>query len=231
MNLIKTPLAIASFMAASMLAPALAQAEGLSFNIGAVSLYKSRGVDQDFVAAGNKSSKNFRPAIQGGVDYAFGNGFYVGNWNSTGKFKNADLEVDLYGGYRGEFTKGLGYDVNYARYLYPNQSNWNANELSFSLSYDAFSVKIQHGVVGSMDGQSRLSFGYTRPLNDKLTFNAGVGFRNDKAGNFEDYSIGLGYDLGNALALSGTVSGATKQNDVTDGSRDARLVLGIRKSF
>lgn len=92
-------LAIAAASAA-VIAPA--QAQGLSFNIGAVSLYKSNGIDQDTRQEDNR--KAFRPAIQGGVDYDFGNGFYVGNWNSTGKFGDANIEIDLYAGYAGQLT-------------------------------------------------------------------------------------------------------------------------------
>ena len=218
----KFKLALVSAAAAALLVPAVAQAQ-LSFNIGAVSLYKSSGTDQEGV------NKDWRPAIQGGVDYEFGNGFYVGNWNSTGKFGDANVEIDLYGGYRGEITKGLGYDVAFLRYVYPNAAGWNGNELAFSLSYDAFSAKITRGVQGSIDEFSRLSFGYTRPLTDKLTLKAGVGFRNMKGNN--DYSVGVSYDLGNALSTSATFSGGTSKASFADGSRDNRLVLGVSKSF
>lgn len=221
----KFKLTLVSVATAALLLPAVAQAQ-LSFNIGAVSLYKLYGVDQDM------ANKNWRPALQGGVDYAFDNGFYVGNWNSTGKFGDADLEIDLYGGYRGEITKGLGYDVGFASYLYPSSGgDWNGNEVYFSLSYGPVSARITRGVSGSIDKYARLSLAYAQPLTDKLTFKAGLGFRNTAAGNFDDYSLGLSYDLGNALALSGTIAGATKQNTVADGSRDNRLFVGINKSF
>ena len=225
----KFKLALVSAAAAALLVPAAAQAQ-LSFNIGAVSLYKSSGVTQNWI--NGKDSKNFSPAIQGGVDYEFGNGFYVGNWNSTGKFEGADVEIDLYGGYRGEITKGLGYDVAFLRYIYPNATSvWNGNELAFSLSYDAFSAKITRGVRGSIDEYSRLSFGYTRPLTDKLTLKAGVGFRNDAAGNDDDYSIGASYDLGNATSVSTSFSGTTKKSARSLNRGDNRLVLGVSKSF
>ena len=106
MNRFLRPLA-AAIALASITAPAVA--EGLSYNVGLTSLYKYNGLDQDV-----RAPKNARPALQGGADYAFGNGLYVGNWNSTGKFGaqgNADLEIDLYGGYRGEFGQGWRYDV------------------------------------------------------------------------------------------------------------------------
>lgn len=60
---------------------------------------------------------------------------------------------------------------------------------------------------------------------------AGLGFRNNAARNFDDYSIGLGYDMRNALSLSGNFAGATKKNEDDRNRRDNRLVLGISNSF
>ena len=52
----------------------------------------------------------FSPALQGGFDWSQ-NGFYLGNWNSNIGFTNAGIEMDFYGGYKGEIAKDLGYDV------------------------------------------------------------------------------------------------------------------------
>ena len=89
---------------AAMAEDAPAAPPPLTFNIGVVSLYKASGIDQDV-----REPKNFRPALQGGADYAADNGLYAGVWASTGKFGNsakADLEIDLYGGYRGGDHRG-----------------------------------------------------------------------------------------------------------------------------
>ncbi|MEO7150857.1 MAG: TorF family putative porin, partial [Burkholderiaceae bacterium] len=50
-----------------------AQDSPLSFNLGAVTDYRYRGISQT----------RFKPALQGGLDYAFPTGFYVGAWAST----------------------------------------------------------------------------------------------------------------------------------------------------
>ena len=65
-------------MASSAFAQAAEPASPLTFNLSLTSNYKFRGQDQD-----QSKSRAFKPAINGGVDYAFANGFYVGNWNST----------------------------------------------------------------------------------------------------------------------------------------------------
>lgn len=64
---------------------------------------------------------NYGPAFQGGIDIAHSSGFYVGNWNSNVKdtlFNGASLEMDFYGGYKGEFS-GIGYDLGAIYYYYP----------------------------------------------------------------------------------------------------------------
>lgn len=227
MPLNTTRLALAAVFASAALAPVLAQAEGgLSFNIGAVSLYKSNGIDQD-----NRAPKNFIPALQGGVDYDFGNGLYVGNWNSTGKFGDARAEIDLYAGYKGELGNGLSYDVGFASYIYPNSGGgWNGNELYGSLSHGIFTARYTHGVSGAIDRLARLSLGLAQPLTDALTLNAGVGFRNNRnADGAYDYNLGVSYDLGNDLSTTAVVS-AAQRSKVGDAGK-ARLVVGIKKSF
>jgi uncharacterized protein (TIGR02001 family) len=83
----KVKLAIASVLAVVVMVPVVAQAD-VAYNIGVVSLYKSKGVDQN-----TGEAKDFRPVLQGGVDWTHASGFYVSNWNSTGKFGAANLEL------------------------------------------------------------------------------------------------------------------------------------------
>ena len=78
----------------------------LSFNIGGVSDYRYRGISQT----------RLDPALQAGMDFGEG-GFYLGTWASQIKwvkdaYGEASLEVDLYGGYKGDIIKdSLTYDV------------------------------------------------------------------------------------------------------------------------
>ena len=213
-------------IAAAIAAPVAAQE--LSFNIGVVSLYKSSGIDQDMRAA-----KSFRPALQGGVDYDFGNGFYVGNWNSTGKFgenSGADLEIDLYAGYAGQINDDLGFDVGVQRFVYPSDNTWNANEWYASLSYGIVTAKYTRGFSNG-NKNARLGLSIEQPLNEQMTLTAGVGFRNNvNLGGAYDYNIGVSYDLGNDLSASAAISAAEKTADVGEAGK-ARLVVGISKSF
>src|SRR5450755_1123721 len=85
----------------------------LSFNVSVTSDYRFRGISQT----------RLKPALQGGVDYALSSGFYVGAWASTIQWikdngVKGPVELDLYGGYKGEIQKDLGYDVGLLQYAY-----------------------------------------------------------------------------------------------------------------
>lgn len=224
MNRFLPPLAAAIALAT---ATAPAAAEGLSFNLGLTSLYKYNGIDQDV-----RAPKNVRPALQGGVDVDFGNGLYVGNWNSTGKFGTqgqADLEIDLYGGYRGEFGQGWRYDVGAIRFVYPKDNSWNANEWYVRLGHGIFSAQYGHG-FGNGNKTARLALSLAQPLSEKLTLEAGIALRNrHNMDSAKDAHLGLVYDLGGGLTTSARISGA--ETAKTGPAGKTRLVVGLVKTF
>ncbi|CAM5218969.1 putative protein (TIGR02001 family) OS=Castellaniella defragrans OX=75697 GN=HNR28_001161 PE=4 SV=1 [Castellaniella defragrans] len=200
-----------------------------SFNISTVSLYKSRGVDQD------GRDQAMRPALQGGLDYTSASGFYLGNWNSSGRFGHADVEIDLYGGYRAQLTKDLGLDLGYIHYLYPGESDWSDGEVYAGLSYQRLTFKVYRGMRPHVnEGDMYYEAGYTQPLADKLDLKLGLGYQQYRVEDLSskiDYSVGLSYALFKHVAVSGTVAGATHRNEVDDGSRDTRFILGVGAAF
>lgn len=97
--------------------------------------YDFRGITQ--------SAKD--PAIQGSIDYAADNGWYVGAWGSNidfGPGTDADIEVDVYTGFTGTSEGGLGYDVGLVYYTYPSESDLNYFEIYGSVSYEWFKGKL-----------------------------------------------------------------------------------------
>ncbi len=223
------------FLASGLVLAATAtSAADLSYNISAVTLYKASGVDQDYSTANDAGfDKATRPAIQGGVDADLGGGLYVGNWNSTGEFGDASIEVDLYGGYAGELSGGLSYDVGYAHYVYPGQSDWNGGELYVSMSMAGLTAKITNGLNGSTkDGDNpkrRLSFTYDLAVSEAVGLSATYGVRNAAAGSFNDYALGMTYAMDDTLTFSATLAGGT--NSAADAARKGRLILGVGTSF
>lgn len=128
-------------VAGTTLIGAQAQALGLSGNVGVASNYIWRGVSQT----------DDQAAISGGLDLSTDMGIYLGTWISnvdfsgtsqvrdvdgnvvTAKGDDKGYEMDLYGGYAGEWDK-LGYDVGVILYAYPTQDS-SDDQLNFSEVY------------------------------------------------------------------------------------------------
>lgn len=86
-------------------------------NVNLVSQYRFRGIDQTWG----------RPAVQGGADLSFANGFYAGTWASNvsgNSYPGGNLELDYYAGYNGKIGEDLGYTVGGYSYWYPG-ANYN----------------------------------------------------------------------------------------------------------
>ena len=163
----KSALATVAVLAATG-GPAIAFADDapaaspLTFNVGAVSDYRYRGISQT----------KLKPALQGGADYANGP-IYVGTWLSTISWvkdsmkiyngagagtpgfvpveeKGAPLEWDLYGGTKGDIIKDtLSYDVGVLAYVYVGEkfheigmSNPDTGEFYGALTYGVFTGKV-----------------------------------------------------------------------------------------
>ncbi|MDQ0070072.1 uncharacterized protein (TIGR02001 family) [Variovorax boronicumulans] len=219
--------------------PMLVSAQ-LSGNVALTTNYKFRGQDQDMLGRNDYAkTRGFKPAIQGGFDYAFGDsGFYVGNWNSSVNWlKGNSIETDLYGGYK--FKAGpLDLDVGALTYVYPGNASGNTTELYGSAGYTSeaigsFTLKYSHtvskdyfGYAGNKAGSGLkgtntgyLNLAYSKEIAPKLTLKAAVGYTNMSSDirslgyrNYVDYNVGASYDFGNGLSLAGSVQGANKKS-------------------
>lgn len=226
---------IASLLFAALPAvPSLAHAEEapaaspLTGNFTLVSDYRFRGISQTKKA----------PAIQGGIDYVHASGFYLGTWassvNSGSMYAGgAGLELDLYGGYRGEVAPGLGYDVGYLYYYYPSANmnknggpsqRYNNQEVYAALSYAGLTGKVSYALSdyfglnsgsigfsgglpanGNSKGTVYYDLSYSREVMDKLTLLAHVGHTSYAHYSTLDYSD---YKLGLTYDMKGWLLGA-----------------------
>jgi uncharacterized protein (TIGR02001 family) len=233
-------------LALSTALPAFAQEtpDPLSFNVSAVSEYRYRGISQT----------RLKPALQGGLDYAAPNGFYIGAWASTIKWikdagGDADVEIDVYGGYKAEVAKGLTLDVGLLQYYYPsNKLNPSANTLEVygALSYGPVTAKYSHSTTnlfGFADTKGSGYFDVTAnfDLGDGMTLTPHVGHqtvKHNSAASYTDYSLTLAKDF-SGLVLSAGVIGtdankAVYTSAVTAGSKflgKTMLVVGLKKTF
>ncbi len=216
----------------------------LSFNIGATTDYRFRGISQS----------RLDPAIQGGVDYAHKTGLYVGAWASSIKWiidqpgGNADAEIDLYGGYKGS-AGDVGYDVGLLRYQYPSHNlgvSPNTTELYGALTFGPVTAKYSHALTNTFGFANSKSSGY---LDISASFDLGGGWSvvphighqritgavNPQA-SYTDYALTVNYDFGNGLVASAAAIGcdARKAVYVTPAGKNTGhdgLVLGLKYSF
>ncbi len=238
----KTLLGIATLVTAAAL-PATSYA-GLAFNLGAFTDYRFRGISQT----------RLDPALQGGVDYDI-NGFYVGAWASNIKWikdagGDADVELDLYGGYKGQIMEGLAYDVGVLRYQYPsNQLNPSANttEIYGAVSYGPATLKYSHSVTDLFGFADSKNSGY---LDLSAGFDVGAGItltphlgyqkvRRNHNANYTDFALTASKDFSGFVVSLALVATDTKKPGGTyayvspSGKNLGRTgaVLGLKYNF
>jgi uncharacterized protein (TIGR02001 family) len=234
-----TQLSIASLLSIAAVG-AFAQAKApepdytLSFNVGAVTDYRYRGISQT----------RQKPALQGGLDFSHKSGFYLGAWGSTIKWikddgrksgldsGNSNVEIDLYGGYKGSINKDVGFDVGLLQYWYPGNkyknltdANANTTELYGAITFGPVTAKYSHSVSNlfgfNAPGKSSKGSGY---LDLTGNFDLGSGWsvaphigyqrvKNWSDYSYTDYSIGISKDLGNGLVVTGSIVGTDAGKD------------------
>jgi uncharacterized protein (TIGR02001 family) len=227
--------------------PTLAQdANPLSFNASLTTDYRYRGISQT----------RLKPALQAGVDYTLPRGFYIGAWASTIKWVkdaggDASVEIDVYGGYKGEINKEFTYDVGVLTYQYPSNklpTSANTTEIYGALSFGPATVKYSHSVTDTFGFPDSKDSGYLEAV---ASFDVGSGFtlaphlgyqRVAKNGDYSytDYSLTLskevsGFVLSAALVGADTksINGAKAYASPVNGKdmSKAGLVVAVKKTF
>ena len=213
----------------------------LSFNVGAVTDYRFRGISQS----------RLKPALQGGADFAHSSGFYVGAWASTIKWikdagGDASAELDVYGGYKGS-AGAIGYDLGVLRYQYPSHDlaiSPNTTELYVAGTFGPATLKYSHAVTNAFGFEDSKNSYY---VDLSAAFDMGNGWsltphigyqkiKNNSDFSYTDYALTLGKDFGNGLSASAAVVGtdADKNGYVTPAGRftgRTGLLAGLKYSF
>lgn len=193
----------------------------VTYNVGVVSQYRYRGLAQTKGDA----------ALQGGVDYANANGFYLGAWGSTIKWiKDAGtvgetqvkgpVELDIYGGYKFE-AAGVAYDVGFLRYEYLSNTlknagptnkygNANTSEIYGAATYSVATLKYSDSLTNLF---GNLNSKHSTYWDLSATFDLGSGYtlvphigrqtvKNSSALSYTDKALTLNKDLGDGLSAS-----------------------------
>ena len=223
--MLKTTLTTAVLLAAS--SAAFAQVGSpepeylVTFNVGAVTDYRVRGIAQT----------SFKPALQVGADFAHKNGIYLGTFASNVKWvkefngaTKGSYEIDLYGGFKDAISSTLSYDVGLITYQYPGNNsggagtpgeglyaNASTTEAYGALTYRMFTLKYNRSLsnfLGNLDSKGSQYFDLSAnfDLGQGFTLTPHIGRQliphQPLPGNYSDASLTLAKDLGNGLVLS-----------------------------
>jgi uncharacterized protein (TIGR02001 family) len=232
----------------------------LAYNVGVTTDYRYRGISQS----------RLKPAVFGGVDFAHKNGMYLGAWASSitwikdlstaGFETKGPIELDLYGGYKGELNKEVSYDIGLLQYAYlgntlskaaaPGFGDANTTELYAAATYKQFTAKYSHSMGRLFGTLGSNNSGY---IDLSANFDLGNGWsvvphigRQRVSGNataiygvspaYTDYSVTVNKDI-DGLVISAAVVGTNANpafytNTVANQNMGkSGLVVSIKKNF
>ncbi|APV52359.1 hypothetical protein BWI17_07950 [Betaproteobacteria bacterium GR16-43] len=188
--------------------------------LGLFTEYEYRGISQ--------TSED--PALQLNLDYAHSSGLYAGFFFSNIKWlkdtayaggfnTDANLEWDIYAGYKFEPIKDWTLDVGYLRYEYPRTGAFNpkpnTDEVYIGVTYSIATLKYSYSFndtfgVPKSEGSDYIELSVTYPVGDTKLSLTGVagkqrykgtqsgGFNNDEL-SYSLYKLGAVYDFGSGF--------------------------------
>ena len=202
--------------------------------VAAYTEYEYRGISQT----------SEKPALQLNLDYAHKSGFYIGTFVSNIKWlkdiaevngfsTSANIEWDIYGGFKYPVGGDVTLDVGYLRYEYPSSSEFNpkpnTDEVYIGASWGPATLKYSYSIndtfgVANSKGSDyiELSVNYPLPQLEKLTINGVLGHQQYRHNDPLDYTVwklGATWDFG-----SGFTAGAYYKD--TNADKSAYTVKG-----
>jgi uncharacterized protein (TIGR02001 family) len=216
--------------AAPPAAPAETPEHTFAAKLGLWTEYEYRGISQT----------SEKPALQLNLDYSHRSGFYLGTFLSNIKWlkdtaevngfsTSANLEWDIYGGFKYEVVKDLVLDVGYLRYEYPSSSEFspkpNTDEVYLGFTYGPLSGKYSYSIndtfgVPNSKGSDYFELDYNQPItpiSDKLTFNGVVGHQTYAHNGQLSYTVwkaGATWDFGGGWNAGGYVKGTDAESEL-----------------
>jgi len=212
-------LLLSGVLAASSLATTVQAAESpVTANFAVTSNYIFRGVTQTSDIA----------AVQGGIDYAHGSGFYVGTWMSNYS-TGSQYENDIYGGYTMEIGS-VGMDFGTILYRYPvgpTQSDLQEVYANFAIKDFEFGVALTISKEGNPADENDLYYwgSWSTDLKKDLSLGVLVGGYDYDAAATEDYNH---YQVS---LTKGDFIFALDKNDLTGDAGDLRMSISWSQGF
>ena len=220
----------------------------IAANVTVVNDYRYRGISQS----------NFKPAIQGGFDYAHESGFYIGNWNSSiswisdaygqngsvggngsaGRQVSSQIEMDFYAGIKKELIgAGFASDLGFLQYYYPTSGIPNTNGATANPNTSEVYVA-QNFTFGPLTGFGKVSYALSTLFG---TVNSRGSYYPDLTLNYDTgiWGVALNGHIGYQYVAGNTVNGATSYAGLAYGNNTTNSSLysysdwklGVTKDF
>jgi uncharacterized protein (TIGR02001 family) len=219
----------------------------LTANMALSTQYRYRGLMQT----------DNKPEISGGFDFTHNSGFYLGNWDSNISWLSdedsrvsAPIEMDFYGGYRGNIVDDVPFDVGVLEYYYPGDypsgfTRPDTTELYGSVGYGPMTFKYSYSptnLFGFAETKGSQYFDLSGNFDTGvwgLTVNAHAGYQyvhNLDNGSYFDWKLGVTKDLGKGLSVSVAYIDTNADKTVYTNSRGAFMgrataLASISKTF
>lgn len=228
--------------AAVLLASPAVFAGTLTGNVGVVSDYMFRGLDQSANGA----------AVQGGVDYGFDNGIYTGLWVTNAALAGGN-EADVYAGY-GMTLGAFKLDFGAIYYLFSEDTeqgtapNTDYAEIYASGTVGPATIRLFYApefgldkggaISGDPDKNEMLYFSASvdLPFNETLSlvpqigFSAGDGVKDAFGDEYIDYSLTATKKLENDWSVSLALIGTNLEPNPANND-NPKFVIGFKKNF
>jgi uncharacterized protein (TIGR02001 family) len=151
------------------------------------------------------------PAVQASFDYKHPAGVFLGTWasNVDEKISAGNIEIDFYGGYRGQLIENLSYELSIIYYWYPGGSRdpkLDYVELHGGLNYTFAGLPMEPNVG--------IGFNYSP---DFFGEDGNAYFYNGTLRLSLPYGFGLGFELGYQNVEGGKLTGNGRGLDGQDG--------------
>lgn len=203
---------LAAAIAGSLLWSSYASAAGsISTNIGVVSEYHFRGVQQTSDASASA-----------GLNYSNG-GFYAGTWAAD---VNDGLEIDFFGGYNFNLTNKLSGSLGFTTYQYTGDFDSEYNEVNLGLSYGMLSANYAIGTRGDDADLGIVETDYTF-LSLTLSYQGFYG----TFGTYGDETDGEYFEAGWSTTISEFNVGVSTIFSGSDLNDDETIYFSIGKTF
>lgn len=209
---------LTAIMLLSVPLAALADDAPVSKVVGSIS------ATNDYIFRG-LSQTNRKPAFQPSIEYDDASGWYAGAWGSniswlsdastSAAHISSSLEIDLYTGYRGNFSPDWAYDVGLYTYYYPGTypagfTRPYTTEAYASLTWKGIALKYSYGFTNlfgfpNSKHSDYVDLSYNYEFTPSWTLNSHVGHQdvpNTPGFSYYDWRVGVtkafanGYSVG-----------------------------------